>query len=551
MPPRTTCHPCTVYRLEGGHDLPDYLLPDIDGIEYDASVVVDGISGHLTVGVRQSDRPQWAEQLAALTGYAEDLPGKQPYAVLLLPVRAWVYALTFGCGHQQIDDDLVDQGFGLLFGVRRLDSDRLGSVASAALDVSARLSLTSFPGGSNLAGFRLEPFGELVTRVTGSANLEGLTYELETKRRHQIRAGNSLTVPLPCNPAALIKDLTTLTTILDEPDEHSALRFLAQTRKLDKHHKAMPQLHARLAAALGGDTAAGPLALAWPNSQIRDVELAGSFRVNRLGAGSPLVIAPHEGLDDLLDRFATIEEPKRLDHLRKAQVSTCDDTTGQSDTGARSSLRKWFAFETTIGHARYCYHQGEWYRIGEGFVQQIHDQVTELLTHRSALEFPTWIPTGKQNDEHDYCELVAQQQGYLCLDQDFARTPFNPRLELCDIVGPSDELVHIKWLGRATAASHLYTQAQAAADSLRDEPDALEQLRHKIRQRDPNRSDANPSTFVLAIADRPWTTDRLFTMSQISLLRLDRVMRQLRMQLEFADIPFVPKAQAKRLRTAA
>lgn len=551
MPPATRHETCTVYRLDGGHDLSEYLLPDIDGVEHDEPVVVAGVEGRLIVGTRESDRPQWSSQVAAITGYAVELPSVLPYTVILLPIGDWVYALTFGSGHQLINDELAEQGFGLLFAVRRLDSEKLGSVASAALDVSARLNVTSFPGGSDLGGFRLEPYGELVTRLSGSANLEGLSYHRETGRRHQIRAGNSLALPLPASPGSLITDLTALTAVLDESDEHSPLRFVQQTRKLDKHDPLMPELEARLAAALGGHTDAGPLALAWPNDQIREVELAGSFRVNRLGSGGPLIIAPHEGLDDLVARFATIHKGQRLHHLHKAQVWTCGDDLGQAETGGRSYLRKWFAFETTVGHTRFCYHQGEWYRIGEGFVDRIHDQVAELLTHRSTLEFPLWVPTGEQDDEHRYCELVARQKGYLCLDQDFANTPFNSRLELCDIVGPGDELVHVKWMARATAASHLYTQAQAAADSLREEPEALEQLRGKVRSRDPERAGITPSAFVLAIADRPWHVDQLFTMSQVSLLRLDRVMRQLRMRLEFADIPFMPKAEAKRLRDAA
>ncbi|MFD4248320.1 TIGR04141 family sporadically distributed protein [Amycolatopsis thermoflava] len=551
MPPRISCQPCTVYRLEGGLDLVEYLIAEADGVEYDAPVRLGDVDGHLLVGTRHTERPQWADHVQSLTGYDAELPGVQPYAVLLVPVGRWVFALTFGSGHQLIEDDLVDQGFGLMFGIRRLDTERLGSIASAALDVSARLSLTSFPGGSDLAGFRLEPFGELITRVTGSANLDGLTYESETHRRHQVRAGNSLSLPLPSSAHALVKDLAALTRIVDQPDEHSALRFVAQTRKLDRHHRLLPLLRARLATALGGETGTGPLALAWPNTEIRDIESAGSFRVNRLGRGGPLVLAPHEGLGDLVDRFATIDPSARLDQLRKAQVAMCFDTAGRADMGTPTSLRKWFAFETTIDNARYCYHQGEWFRIGEGFVEQIRDQVTELLTHRSDLQFPLWLPTGAQDDEHRYCEQVARQPGYLCLDQDFARTPFNPRLELCDIVGPGDELVHVKWLGRATAASHLFTQALAAAESLREEPEALQQLGQKVLARDRNRTIATPSTFVLAIADRPWSVDHLFTMSQISLIRLDRVMRQLRMRLEFAEIPFVSKKEAKLARHAA
>jgi uncharacterized protein (TIGR04141 family) len=127
------------------------------------------------------------------------------------------------------------------------------------------------------------------------------------------------------------------------------------------------------------------------------------------------------------------------------------------------------------------------------------------------------------------------------LDRDFASTPLHPRFELCDLLGPGNELIHVKWLGRATAASHLYTQALASADALSNEPEALTQLAGKVAF-DRIVTEA-PRTVVLAAAGRSWNIDELFTLSQVSLLRLDRAVRGLQATLRFADIPFTPKVR--------
>ncbi|WP_328611039.1 TIGR04141 family sporadically distributed protein [Amycolatopsis sp. NBC_00345] len=552
MPLRTTCRQTTVYRLEGGRKLAQCLLSSTDGVEYDAPVEVGDVVGHLVVGTRRSERPTWSVHVESLTGYRLDMPGSQPYAVLLLPVGDWTYALTWGSGYQLIEDELIDQAFGLLFGIRRLNAERIGSVFSAALDASARSTLTSLPGGSDLGGFGIEPYGEVVTRVSGPAALDGLTYEVETHRFHQIRAGNSLSVPLPSSPGSLLRDLNALTTIVDEPDEHSALRVLAQVRRVDKSNRRLiDQLEGLLARALGGDQFAGPFGLAWPSAVTRDVEAAGSFRVEQFGRGGPVVFTPDDDLTVLANRFASIDQARRVKVLRNGRVFVCADDEGVEETGLVTPLRKWFAFEASVDGAKYCYHQGDWYRIGDGYLEQIRSQVADLLTHRADLTFPLWVPTSKRDDEHRYCELVAKQPGYVCLDRNLARTPFHPRFELCDVVGPGDELVHIKWLGRATAASHLYTQASTAAWSLREEPEALQQLNAKVSEIDGTRLRTEPSGIVLAIAGRAWDVDQLFTMSQIGLLRLERESRHLRTKLTFAEIPFMAKAEAKRLRTAA
>ncbi|MEV5720382.1 TIGR04141 family sporadically distributed protein [Amycolatopsis mediterranei] len=541
-----------VYRLEGGRALADYLAPvDEEDVLVDGPVTIAGIEGWQVLGVREVDRPVWADQVESwIARELPELSGTQPWTVIVVPVGDWTFALTFGGGHHLLNDELVDQSFGLSFAIRRLDPEHLGTVGRAALDATARLIQTSFPGGGDLGAFGLEPFGEMVKRAAGPADLGDLTYGRETQRKHQIRAGRSLNLPMPSTPAALIQDLGTLTKIVDEPDERSVLRFWAQTRSIGKRHPLVPELERRLAAALGGDREAGPLGFAWPQNAVREAEVADSFKLRRAG-GSPVVFTHGEGLETIVDRLAPLNFRERIRLLRDATVTPCEDADGLQQIRNPIALRKWISFETEIDHSTYCYHQGEWFRIGEQFVEQIRGQVAELLSHRADLDLPTWFPTGEQDDEHRYCELVAEQDGYVCLDQDFAKTPFNRKLELGDLLGPEDQLIHVKWLERATAASHLFVQASNASWSLRAEPDALEQLRAKVRAADPQRELKAPSALVLAVAGRPWTVEKLFTLSQIGLLRLNAEARFLGTTLQFAEIPYVDKRTAKKLRDEA
>ncbi len=109
-----------------------------------------------------------------------------------------------------------------------------------------------------------------------------------------------------------------------------------------------------------------------------------------------------------------------------------------------------------------------------------------------------------------------------------------------------------KWLGSATAASHLYTRAQVSAWAQRFEPEAVEQLRDKVRTIDGNRVITDrPTVVVLAIAGRQWDVDQLFTLSQVSLLRLNHELHNLGVELQFADIPFVKKQKGKSAGAAA
>lgn len=548
--PRSSCSPTSLYRMEGGWELDDYLVSlNSADVRQNDPVQLGDVTGHLVTGILVSDQPQWADHVASLTETAVDLPGLYPFAVLLVPVAPWTYGLTWGAGHHLLDDELIEEGFGLMFGVRRLDSAKVAVMARSALDASGRTVQTSIPGGSDLGSFNLEPYGEHVNRMAGKADLTGLTYHRDTRKPYRIKVGNSLWAPFARFGRDLVNDLKAVSEIVDEPDEDSALRFVAQVRKLDEYHPELPQLEQRLAAGLGGEPDSATLGFAWPAEATHDAERATSLQIKYLGLQGSFVVGTDIELDDLISRFAELPATSRIDELRRARVVACSDEDGLDEVGSQISLRKWITVETTIDRTRYCYHQGEWYRIGEGFVEQIHEQVTALLEHKTNLGFPHWTPTGENDDEHRYCEQVARQPGYLCLDKDLARTPFHPKFELCDLVGPNDELIHIKWLGGAPAASHLFTQALVSAEALRDEREALEQLSDKVTAIDPGRLITQaPDVVVLACAGRKWSAEQLFTLSQVSLLRLDRTLRQLRTRLVFADIPYTPKAQARRER---
>lgn len=537
----TPSKPVSLFRLDGRAAATELLVSlKAEQVTIDTEVDLSGTRARLVAGRFRTEVPQWIPHATALTGTPLALSSELPFAVLLVPRPPWTYAVAWGAGHLALNDEHVEQGFGLLFGIRRLDPFDLGLVASAALDTSARATQTSIPGGGDLSAFRLEPYGELVNRLAGTADLADLTYGRVTGRRYRIRAGNSVWLPLAKDPSAFLADLDAVGAVVDEPDARSALRFIAQTRPLDRHDRLLPTLEDRLAAALGGADE-GPLGLAWPAMAVHDAERAGSFRISGLGGGGPFVAEARLELAHLTDRLAAIDVGKRAKALRAGRIVACSDEGGEEEFGTSIAVAKWIVFETTIDNVRYVFHQGRWYRIGETYVRQMREQVSALLARRFSWPDVTWTPTGEPDDEHRYCEQVAREPGFVCLDRDFATTPLHPRFELCDLVGPGDELIHVKWLGRATAASHLYTQALVSADALGYEPEALEQLASKTGRA----FTRPPRTVVLAGAGRSWNVDELFTLSQVALLRLDRAVRALQAELRFADVPFQPKTRQR------
>lgn len=539
-------------------DLSDY-LKKVEGVDlrYHGELLIAGTRTYVYAGVRSSGEPNWVRHLTEVSDLGNlDLVGSSPFALIVVEIdEDWVCAVTWGAPSRfMLDQLLLDDDFGLNFGIRRIDPDKVRVIRSNLLDVSARGMEVSFPSGSSLAGFPLEPAGELVTGIEGPADLTGLTYDTATDGKSwHIRAGRALNIQLGRTPETFIADLRTICAIVDEDAAEAPLRRIAEIRTVSHNNTVMADLETRFAEALGGDDQFGPLGVCWPSAALSEIGQANSFSSSRIGPTGPRVLAPGFGIHELLEPFAGIDAVRRIDVLREADLAPCEDDLGTELLTRSISMTKWVAFETVVEGRTYSLHQGKWYEIGEDAVARVREQVRELLKNKSSLTFPLWVPTGKTTDEHDYCKQVAKQPGYLCLDRGLAYTSMHRRgFELADVVGPGDEVVHVKWLGGATAASHLYTQAQVSAWSQRFEPEAMQQLRDKVRVLDSAREiTGRPKVTVLAIAGRTWDVDKLFTLSQVSLLRLSQTLRGLGIELQFADIPYIAKTKGMSTGNAA
>lgn len=541
----TTSRLATLYRLTGAADLKEYLTAP--GVEAEWKDGIFREHGHrclLRYGYVASSKPPWQSHVEALFGRPIVLPRVDPFAVLLIEHPPWIYALTWGIGYAMINDEFVEQGFGLSFGIRRLDEFRLGSVTSHALDSSSRVAQVSFPQGAHFGSFGVRRHGELVSQLRGNADLSDLECGRGSKRASRvITASDVLKIPLAYNFDNLVRDILLIADVADSSAPENAMRAIAQVRPLRRGHRLIPELDQRLSEALGG-AEIGRIDLGWPVDSSIDLSEAESFRVTSLGVGGKIHLPAPLTLDDLMGRIGGLDASVRVEALARGHVQAYFDEEGTEKLGGGSSARKWISYETVIGNNRYVLRGGKWFRIGEAYVQQIHDEVVDLLARKASLNLPLWTPTGLRNDENLYCREAAKCLGLICLDRSFAATARHRQIELCDIFGSSDELIHVKWLSGAPAFSHLISQAEASMSALQYEPDAIGWLRSRVSELTSGvrTVDRVPDKIILAGAGRRWNADELFAMSQISLLRFVHGLPR-NVSVEFLDIPFVPKVK--------
>jgi uncharacterized protein (TIGR04141 family) len=130
---------------------------------------------------------------------------------------------------------------------------------------------------------------------------------------------------------------------------------------------------------------------------------------------------------------------------------------------------------------------------------------------------------------------AARSRGqYLCLDKNRAvRNPLGARspLEICDLLGPGNELIHVKRAEGSAPLSHLFSQGLISAQSLVAGPSAVRERFVKTVAEPPHgrslAADFKPTKVVYAILmpkGRELTPDTLFPFSRATLAHAARIL---------------------------
>jgi len=215
---------------------------------------------------------------------------------------------------------------------------------------------------------------------------------------------------------------------------------------------------------------------------------------------------------------------------------------------ASASADKWLEANVSYGARRFCLMDGDWFEIGPDYARTSRDAISRLFPATPTISLPPWsLPM--RRTEYDYnCYVEARSGGrYLCLDKNRAvRDPLGARspLEICDLLGPGNELIHVKRAEGSAPLSHLFSQGLVSAQSLVAGPSAvLERFVRTAAELPHGRSlaaDFKPTMVVYAILlpmDKQLTPDTLFPFSQATLAHAARILGTYGIDVEVVGIP--------------
>lgn len=486
----------------------DLAFPDLGGIP---AVLVHGGASHSAV---------WCADASATTGVPMAYTDHASGAVLLLAVDGCVYAVSYGTGHRLIRDELKDPRFGLRFAVRQLDADRIHRLVHRMPGMRGRQDSVLVPGGLPIWCYGLDGYASVVGHIGGELKDTNLTFCHGGTRQVRINGSAGLDARLGVQPADLLGDIRTIAEVCSRRAPDPLLESIENIAPV-ADAAITRQLTSDLDEVLGwpDDEAAGFVAPVVPMTHMDEYLSSHSLTI-KIGSASRFV--DHLDLRDFLLRTRLQAPGARAEALRRGHVRMFADTDGTEPLGGSSAI-KWIEAALPLGPRQFFLLDGTWYEIAAGYLTAMRARVERLLGGIPSLDLPKW---NLGNEERCYNEHVQDvRPGYICLDRDTVRAGLHREhgFEACDLLGPGNELIHVKRARGSSPLSHLFSQALVSAQALATSPDARRIFTAKVRAHPKGRdlpTDFQPKKVIFAILlknGEKLTPDTLFPFSQVTL----------------------------------
>jgi uncharacterized protein (TIGR04141 family) len=551
---RRPTHPTNLHRLI---DVPPAIdaiadiidVEKLDGMKADIDVFdIGGAQALMVYGTVRSEAE--GRRLLRITSGrpVPPLENVRSAELLVIVVDGTAYAYSYDQGWRLIPERYKDPRFGLQVAVRCLDPGQIQHLVRRRPGEKGRSDATYIPGAGPLWQYGLSQRAELVQRLAGRTIQLPTTHGRTAKRPATIYGSAGLRLPLGVEGTDLLADIRSLAEVAERP-VHPALEFVDDL---------VPVHDADLAGVLDLeldellDDCDDRLSMVLPESCMEGLLDAVTFTYK---IGSVARIESGLDLDHVLRRTRVQFPGRRVSALRDGFIGMNRDAAGD-DPLCRAAAIKWVEADLRYDDGRYVLIDGRWYELGGRYLTAVRRQVTELLATSSAPALPAWDLS--RWDEAAYNAEVGKADGYLTFDRDNVQDRLHRGngVEICDLLGPGDELIHVKKATRSAPLSHLFQQGLVSAMALKHSPGVLAKFAQKVREKGDGRrlSDDFPRKVVFAILLKDGaalTADSLFPFAQISLLHTAEVLGSHGIAVEVVGLTAMSAAAAAPAPSAA
>lgn len=449
----------TIYLAKAGYVGADQLVDEVGNLNAFPITDQAGSLGTLYVEARSSKIPPWSKFFVLQVDPRKLGRVSSAAAVLLVLVEGRTLALTFGQGRHLLKQGCWEERFGLRVTLNSIGSNNVRSIDKHTLDTVGLHSRVQMSREATAGEFGLDIERDLLSAITGTP--------IDKSIGHTLSGLDSL-------HANVRVGLPTLRALLT--------RYLEQFGK-DAYKETFPwidhisevkdaALKVRLDALMLAEIADQRTDRCWlaVPDPIEWTQVAG-FRY-RKGAKQPI---HHDvRMDTFLEDFGTAPKDVSRDLFAEHQIMAVD--------GEDSIKYHWPAYRCICGEVdldggTYLLSRGHWYKVASDYVSEVNAfyEQTQIID--------LGLPEYNDGTEGAYNKRVAEgnPKEFALMDQkEIMIGGGQSRVEFCDLMGRSKDLIHIKRYGGAGALSHLFAQGVVSGEAFVEDERFRKQLNERL-----------------------------------------------------------------------
>ncbi len=409
-------------------------------------------------------RPPWWRDYFSITEHLEQsIKG----ALLFLPVKDRVFALSFGHVSYKLREESYEHDFGLRVTLNAVERKKLRSTDT--LDPGAsRRRRTQHPVDTDLTLFDLD---------RDSTVLKTLTGKVKDKYSSIFRnATGSTNLRISTKSAAheLVKLCESLLDLYHKTDYKDTFKDLQCISPVKD-----PSIVADLNQALIAQIRSEPKEIQLTTPELIDYNQ--NMYTSFSGVGPSLI-------------YEDTDISHYLEYLKQNQIDVADlsmtdlkshtlSLANEDGTTFQSwSVYKSLIFDCALGATGLVYHlsEGNWYAVEPDFLNQLDRYLDQRWCTLS-------LPAYKSKNEGDYNDSVSiADRSYINLDRTNISPSGSTQVEPCDLLRSESDTAtfyHVKISTLSHQMSHLFNQGSNSMELLRAEPASLENLKKLISDR--------------------------------------------------------------------
>lgn len=449
-------------------------------------------------------------------------------AALVIDQDGEKFVLTFGTGHHLLNSEAIERDFGLRVTLNSVDPDKLRSLDKASFDHNPLNSRTQSTKDVDIFDLAIDSELDILYAVTGASKIPEFGI--------QVTGRDALTLFLET-------DLNGITRILSEASKLYKKRLPNEFEWVDNISRVKDQEDIALLDLLLDDIlkdeASKNIWLGEPEVIDWESQVGYSFD---LYPNSP--------------RYPVLELKHLRDHLAKTfrnfNSETLKSTAIHVNNSEFQASKTWPAYRCIYAELKEDSHQyilrnGTWYKVNDDFSKTIDGFLETISIYNHTL--PTY---GHDREEEYNNHVVNHDSSYVLMDKKIIKVGGSyDKLEFCDLIKDSSDLIHVKYYRSSNTLSHLFAQGFVSAETFIKDAEFRALLNPKlpsgIRLQD-TQPRPNPENYkiVYAVATEKTLPSELPFFSKITLKNSVRTLRALNFQVELTSIKIDPLILTKK-----